>query len=64
MVETAEELDDENNPIHDTIATLPTYFLNKRPLVLLDNIHELFDLREDYYLCTLAHWEKCDKGLY
>lgn len=55
-----EDEDEDLDPIQCT-ATFPTYTINEKDFVLLNDIQHLFDLREDYALAILAEWSENDK---
>ena len=50
-----EDEDEDLDPIQFT-TTFPTYTINNKDYVLLNDIQHLFDLREDYALAILAEW--------
>lgn len=45
----------------ECIPVFPTYCFNQREYVLLNDIQNLFGLREDFALACLANWGKFDK---
>lgn len=52
---------EETNPLL-CIPTFPSYFVNNKYYVLLNDIQHLFDLREDYCLAMLARWGELNTG--